>query len=90
MSTVFKSLYNLSRIEIRGPDVKNKKCLRRIKFRPPGKLSFPPDVSQRHLPVVRKTSADLLEEKERGKNGKSETAPCFQAGPFKAVTRHDA
>jgi len=64
MSTVFKSLYNESRVEIHGPGVKNKKCLRRIKFRPPGKLSFPPDVSQRHLPVVRKTSADLLERKQ--------------------------
>lgn len=53
---------------MRSPGVKNKKCLRRIIFRPPGKLSFPPAVGQRHLPVVRKNL--FVGEKEKGKNGK--------------------
>lgn len=83
MSTDFKSLYNVSRIEIHGPDVKSKKCLRRIKFRPPGKLSFPPDVSQRHLPVVRKTFADLLERKEGGRTGNQKQHLVFKPDPLR-------
>lgn len=67
--TVFTSLPNAYQTEMRDPDGENKQCLRRILFRPPGKLSFPPAVSQRRLPVVRKTSADLSE-RERGGDGK--------------------
>ncbi len=92
MSTVFKSLCNVYRVEMRSPGVNNnKKCLtlRRIIFRPPGKLSFPPAVSERHLPVVRKTSADLLERK-RGGRTENHKQSRFQPGPFVAANGHDA
>lgn len=86
----FKSLCNVYRIEMRSPAVKNKKCLRRIIFRPPGKLSFPPAVSQRRLPVVRKTSADLLERKIGGRTENHKQSLVFSPDPLwqRLVTMH--